>query len=145
MVQGGIALTKKLVFPSEEWIAEYWKLLNANTAYKDAAKDWEGAFLFVIEADGKVIKENMRLYMDLWHGECRLARMALPDDKAPFVYAGPYENWKQLFAGKIDPIKGIMARKFKLTGDMGKVMRATKAAAELVATAVKIPTKFLDE
>ncbi|TFH01764.1 MAG: sterol carrier protein, partial [Candidatus Thorarchaeota archaeon] len=49
------------------------------------------------------------------------------------------------FDGKIDPIKGIMARKFKLDGDMGKVMRYTKAALELVATTREIPTKYLDE
>jgi putative sterol carrier protein len=61
------------------------------------------------------------------------------------VYAGPLSNWKLLFDGKIDPIKGIMARKFKLTGDMGKVMRYTKAALELVATTREIPTKYLDE
>ena len=55
------------------------------------------------------------------------------------------EGWKLLFDGKIDPIKGIMARKFKLDGDMGKVMRYTKAALELVATTREIPTRYLDE
>ena len=30
-------------------------------------------------------------------------------------------------------------------GDMGKVMRYTKAALELVATTREIPTKYLDE
>jgi putative sterol carrier protein len=136
---------KKFVFPSPEWVAKYWELLKANQAYKDAAKTWEGDFVFEITADGKIIKDPIKFYLDLWHGECRTARMATPSDKPAFVYSGPYENWKQLFAGKIDPIKGLMANKFKLQGDMGKVMRATKAAAELVATAVKVPTKFLDE
>jgi putative sterol carrier protein len=135
----------KLVFPSAEWIAKYWELLKANKAYKEAAATWEGDFIFQINADGKLIKDPIMFYMDLWHGECRNARMAKPGERAAFVYAGPYENWKQLFAGKIDPIKGLMANKFKLTGDMGKVMRATKAAAELVATAVRVPTRFLDE
>lgn len=136
---------KKYTFPSPEWVAKYWELLKVNQAYKDAAKTWEGDFIFEITADGKIVKEAIKLYLDLWHGECRTARMATPSDKPAFVYSGPYENWKQLFAGKIDPIKGLMANKFKLQGDMGKVMRATKAAAELVATAVKVPTKFLDE
>jgi putative sterol carrier protein len=55
-------------------------------------------------------------------------------------------NWKRLIAGEIDPIKGLMSRKFKLPiGDMGKIMRATKAAAELVSTAQRVPTKYIDE
>ena len=33
-------------------------------------------------------------------------------------------------------------RKFKLVGNKAKVMRATKAAKELVATAQKIDTNF---
>jgi putative sterol carrier protein len=121
------------------------ELLNKNDRYEDAAKTWEGDFVFEITADGEIVKEPLRFYIDLWHGKCRSARMAGPDDKAEFTYSGPYKNWKLLFDGKIDPIKGIMARKFKLDGDMGKVMRYTKAALELVATTRQVPTKYLDE
>lgn len=135
----------ELEFPSAEWIEKYMELLNKNDAYEDAAKTWEGDFVFEVTADGEIVKEPIRFYLDLWHGKCREARMAGPDDKAAFVYAGPYKNWRALFDGKIDPIKGIMARKFKLDGDMGKVMRYTKAALELVATTRQIPTKYLDE
>ncbi|MCF2136634.1 MAG: SCP2 sterol-binding domain-containing protein [Candidatus Thorarchaeota archaeon] len=136
---------EKLVFPSEEWIAKYMEALNSSSAYEEAAKTWEGDFIFQIDADGEIIKEPIRFYLDLWHGKCKAARMAGPDDTAEFVYAGAYSSWKALFAGKVHPIKGIMQRKFALTGNYGKVMRATKAAMELVATAASIPTKFLDE
>lgn len=136
---------EKLLFPSDEWITEYREQLNKNDAYADAASWWEGDFIFEITADGEIVKEPIRFYLDLWHGKCREAHMAGPDEKAEFTYSGPYKNWKLLFQGKIDPIKGIMARKFKLIGDMGKVMRATKAAAELVRTATMVPTRFLDD
>ena len=134
-----------LEFPSEEWVALYMELLNKNANYEDAAKTWEGDFVFEITADGEIVKEPIRFYIDLWHGKCRSAKMAGPDDTAEFTYSGPYKNWRALFDGKIDPIKGIMARKFKLDGDMGQVMRYTKAALELVATTRQVPTKFLDE
>ncbi|MGY5875193.1 MAG: SCP2 sterol-binding domain-containing protein [Candidatus Thorarchaeota archaeon] len=136
---------EKYLFPSEEWIAKFMELLNANEAYRDSAKKWEGDFVFEVIPDGELVKESIRFYIDLWHGDCRDARMAKPDDTAEFIYAGPYKNWLLLFEGKIDPIKGIMSRKFKLTGDMGKIMRYTKAAAELVATANQVPTIYLGE
>ncbi len=135
----------ELVFPSDEWIERYMELLNSNDRYEDAAKTWEGDFIFEVTADGEIVKEPYRFYIDLWHGKCRSVKMAGPDDTAEFTYSGPYKNWRALFDGKIDPIKGIMARKFKLDGDMGKVMRYTKAALELVATTRQIPTKFLDD
>ena len=138
-------MSDKLEFPSDEWVALYMELLNKNPHYEDAAKTWEGDFVFEITADGDLVKEPIRFYIDLWHGKCRSAKMAGPDDTAEFTYSGPYKNWRALFDGKIDPIKGIMARKFKLDGDMGKVMRYTKAALELVATTRQVPTKYLDE
>jgi len=138
-------MTEKLLYPSEEWIEKYVEALNNNSRYEDAAKTWEGDFIFQINADGNIFKEDQRFYIDLWHGKCRSARMAKPDDTAEFTYSGPLKNWKLLFAGKIDPIKGIMARKFKLDGDMGKVMRYTKAALELVATTREVPTRYIDE
>ncbi len=138
-------MTEEFLFPSQEWLDAYVNRLNSNPDYEEAAKTWEGDFIFRIEPDGDIIKEPIQFYLDLWHGKCREARMAGPDEKAEFVYQGPYESWKALFAGKVHPIKGIMQRKFKLIGSYGKVMRATKAAMELVKTAAAVPTRFLDE
>lgn len=138
---------EKLLFPSEEWIQKYVEVVNASKAYEDAAHDWEGDFVFEIEADGDVITENIRFYLDLWHGKCRSAHMADESTNAEFTYSGPLKNWKLLFDKKIDPIKGLMQRKFKLGkgNDMGKIMRYTKAAMELVNATTQVPTKFIDE
>jgi len=38
----------------------------------------------------------------------------------------------------VDPIQGLMAGKFKLIGNMAKVMRATKAAQEMVVSATMV-------
>ncbi|MEM2987446.1 MAG: SCP2 sterol-binding domain-containing protein, partial [Candidatus Bathyarchaeia archaeon] len=63
--------------------------------------------------------------------------------KAAFVYEGPYSNWKKLIMGQLDPIQSLLMRKFKLSGNMAKVMRYTKAASELVKTASKVPSEFI--
>jgi putative sterol carrier protein len=137
---------EKLIFPSDEWVEKYVEVVNSSKAYEDAAHDWEGDFIFVVTADGETVKEPMRLYIDLYHGKCREARMAKDDDDAEFTYEGPLKNWKLLFDKKIDPIKGLMQRKFKLgKGDMGKIMRYTKAAMELVNATTLVPTKWPDE
>jgi len=131
-------------FPSPEWIKEFHKILNENKAYQEAAKNWEGDFLFIITPDEGLDREYV-YYMDLWHGKCREASLLKSRDekKAAFVYEGPYSNWKKLLQGKIDPIKGLLTSKFRLKGDMAKVMRATKAAKELVSTTMKVKTQFI--
>jgi len=131
-------------FPSEEWIKLFKEEVNKNKAYEDSAKDWEGDFLFVATQDQKLEKEVV-FYVDLWHGKCRDAYKVPSRDakKAEFIYEGPYGNWVKLIKGEIGPIRGLLTRQFKLIGDMAKIMRYTRAASELVATASKVPTEFL--
>ncbi|TFF84655.1 sterol carrier protein [Candidatus Thorarchaeota archaeon] len=132
-------------FLSEEWLAEYRERLNSNPDYAESAKTWEGDLIFQIDADGERIAEPIRAYVDLWHGECREARVAGPDDNAEFTYSASIDNWRRLLGGEIGPIRGIISRKFKLQGSMSKVMRYIKAAQVKVETASTVPTKFQDE
>ena len=130
-------------FPSQEWIEQFKEKVNQNAAYEDAAKSWEGDFIFLVEPDG-ALTAPVALYMDLFHGKCRDAKMlATPDEKAAaYTYQGPYSNWKKLINKEIDPIQGMMTGKFKLKGNMMKIMRYTRAAKELINTASTIPTEF---
>lgn len=52
-----------LKFPSDEWAEEYAKQLNASEAYERAAKDWEGDFIFTVEADD-TLPETAYLFAD---------------------------------------------------------------------------------
>ncbi|MFW9991376.1 MAG: SCP2 sterol-binding domain-containing protein [Candidatus Odinarchaeota archaeon] len=131
-------------FLTEDWILDYKDVLNASEAYAEAAKDWEGDFFFIVTdaPDGK----THTYYIDLWHGKARDAYL-VTDDKKPekdpeYHYKGSYENWIEVVEGRLDPIKGLMVRKFHLKGNMAKVLKATKAAKELVACAAKVPTEF---
>jgi putative sterol carrier protein len=132
------------MFTSEEWINLFQDSVNANAAYEDAAKTWEGDFLFVVQPDS-TLKEQKVYYVDLWHGKCRGVAMLKPGEtkQTAFVYEGPYGNWVKLIKKEIDPIQGLLTGKFKLKGDMLKVLRAVRAAKELVETAGTVPTEFL--
>ncbi|MFX0090613.1 MAG: SCP2 sterol-binding domain-containing protein [Candidatus Hodarchaeota archaeon] len=136
-------MTEKYLFPSEEWAKKFMELINANEEYAKAAETWEGDFVFELTPDDR-LKETKRIYVDLWHGKCRNAYLMASDEEkeTEYVYSGPYENWLKLIEGKIDPIKGLMMRKFKLKGNMAKVLKAVKAASELVKTAASVPTEF---
>ncbi len=43
---------------------------------------------------------------------------------------------------ELDPIRGLLAGKFKLIGDMAKILKATRAAQELVISTTMIDTEF---
>ncbi|MBC7091869.1 MAG: SCP2 sterol-binding domain-containing protein [Nitrososphaeria archaeon] len=135
---------ENLLFLSEEWVKRFVEELNKNQIYLEAAKDWEGDFLFIVDKGPKVESEIV-VYLDLWHGKCR-DYMILPDrnaKKTEFIFEGSYDNWKKLAKGELDPIKAILMRKFKLSGSMSKLMKNVKAASELAKNCTRVPTKFL--
>jgi putative sterol carrier protein len=130
-------------FFSDEWIEAYKNAINESKEYEEAAKDWEGDFLFVVEPDEE-LKEPMYAYIDLYHGKAREAyRVDDPSKvKAAYEFRGKYSDWKKLLAGEIDPIKGLVTGKFKLKGNMAMVMKYAKAAQILVDLTKKVGTEF---
>jgi len=137
-------------FGTPEWAEAYQKAINDNPNYKDAAgpegfppDGWEGDFLFIVEPSGNLDHE-IRMFVGLYHGECTGARIVKEGEKvdAEYVYSGPYDAWVQVLKKELDPIRGLLAGKFKLKGDMAKVLRATRAAQELVVSTTMIDTEF---
>ena len=130
-------------FLSEEWILALMQEINNSQAYREAAKDWEGDFYFILEPEGN-IKEALIYYMDLWHGECRSACIITDEkEKAPeFRISAPISKWRRVIEKKLDPIQGMVTRQLKLQGNLMKIMKTPKAAMELVNCCTLVPTEF---
>ena len=136
------------VFPSDEWLRIYRDRINGSPEYREAALQWEGGIAFVFEAEpNRGVPEDLWAWMDLWHGECRSARMVGPaeGETAPYVIRAPYTRWKDVLRGDLDPVKGMMQGKLKLQGDLPTIIRYVRAANELVHLTMTVPTEFLDE
>ena len=139
-----------LDFPSPEWAAAYKDAINLNAAYKAAAKDWtHGAVAMVVKADPALrIEEDTALLLDMHQGECRSAKFvpAKEAESAAFVVLAPYALWKIVIRGELDPTKGMMQGRLKLTkGHMPTMVKYVTASKELVASTSRVSTKFRDE
>lgn len=132
-------------FGTDEWIKALMAEVNHSESYRKAAKTWEGDFYFVIEEEPGVTDE-VYMYMDLWHGECRDAYEVKDSAvKSPaFVLSGPLSAWRKVLEKKVDPIRSMMTRQLKLKGNMMKIMKMPKAATELVECCARIDTEWLE-
>jgi putative sterol carrier protein len=132
-----------MLFGSAGWLEAFHQAINSSAAYAEAAKTWEGDFYFVIEPEG-TMKEPIYYYVDLWHGKSRKAFVV--DDAATvqpeFIISASIRNWKRVIEKKLDPIQGLVTRQLQLQGNLGKVLRAVKAAKELVNCTTVVPTQF---
>jgi putative sterol carrier protein len=130
-------------FASKEWFDLFMKEVNTSETFFSAGRMWEDSFIFVVEADDKHPNEVV-VFVDLFRGKCREVHfLKYPhDQKAGYIYAMTYGNWKRVFDGLIDPIKGVASGSIRVEGDMAKFVQMRRAAEELLAAARKVPTEF---
>jgi len=117
--------------------------VNENPEYAEAAKAWEGDVLLRVlpETDPKTPEG---VYLDLANGVCRSARYVpdARDSSSEFVFEAARGDWREILAGRLDPVKAVVSGKVKVRGNFAKAMRFTRASGLLIATAATIPTEF---
>lgn len=129
---------------SDAWAVACAEVLNQNAAYRAAANTWEGAILLLMTPDASPGEER-RVYLDLWHGECRSARAALAEDEASarYILSGTEASWKLVLTGKVAPMLAVMTGKLKIAkGSLAELLPYAGAAKELVTSASAIAATF---
>jgi putative sterol carrier protein len=130
-------------FPSDEWIKELSEKLNASETYAQAAATWEGDNIFIILPDADY-PGTTYFYINLQNGKASDARQLknLDEKKALFTISAPFNTWRRVLEGRLDPIQGIFSGKLKLVGSIAQIQRNPKATYELVKVAAQIDTDF---
>jgi len=128
---------------SEEWLESLLENLNANEVFAEAASDWEGDFTFIITSEG-ALDHDIYFYVDLWHGTARSGRiLKSPDEvESAYTFKGIYSSWLAVMKRELDPLRGLLAGKFELQGDMAKVLKRVKAAQEMVNAIIATETEL---
>jgi putative sterol carrier protein len=142
--------SEKIRFPSAEWCAAYKDAINANDAYRAAGKDWTfGPVAMVVTAEPSIgIPEDTAMWLDVDQGRCDGCRLVSRSeaDGASFVIVASYARWKEVIRKQLDPTKGMMQNKLKLTkGHMPTIVRFVTLNKELVESTTRVPTQFVDE
>ncbi|MBS0657958.1 MAG: R2-like ligand-binding oxidase [Verrucomicrobia bacterium] len=132
---------------SPAWAEVFREQINRNDEHRRAAAGWEHPVSLVLEPVAG-IPDGRRLLLDLWHGECRSARVvdAATAATADYVLSASLDHWRQIFLGTSDPILALMQGRVKLQkGGMFALARSAGAAKQLVLSARRVPTHFPDE
>jgi len=134
------------LFPSAEWLKAFEEKLNDDENYARIAKNWEGDIMFNIEPDGP-LTTPMKLYLDLWHGECRKAFIADEELesklKPAYVLSAPYANFARIIKGELDPMQAMITRKLRVKGSMAYMMRNVPVVLDFVRCAQEVDTELL--
>ena len=87
------------------------------------------------------------MILDVHQGECRGAEYVKGMEAvqgAAFIIVAPYERWKKVIQGELDPIKAMMEGKLKMTkGHLPTMLRFVQSSRALVTSATAVPTEFI--
>jgi len=133
-------------FPQKDWLVGFADHLNQSEKYGQVAKKWEGDLVFEIKQD-EMLSEGVNIYLDLWHGKCREAKILGKDEpiEAAFVLTAPYKNFIRVLKGELDPMQAMMTRKLVVKGNMGYMMRNVPTVLEFVRSAQAATEKVVGE
>ncbi len=132
-------------FFTNEWAASWGEALNRSAAYQVAGKAWEGALVLEAQADpARGLEKTAAVWLDLWRGSCREARVAASDDldRARFVITGPLAVWLMILAGELAPTTAILEGRLTLArGSMLGLLPHVQSATELLRIAQELTAR----
>lgn len=124
---------------SPAWIAAWADALRTSDSYRAAARSWEGAVVLEQVPDrGEPPDAARSVFLDLWRGECRAARVATAADReaARYVISGPRAAWERVLQGELSPTMAIMRNALSLSkGSLGGLLPHVGAATAMLRLA----------
>lgn len=132
------------IFPTAAWLENFDQKLNSDEKYAKIAKNWEGDMYMIIEPEGN-LKEQVNVYLDLWHGKCRNAELVTDITKyhPTFTLKAKYSNFAKVLKGEMDPMQAMLTRKLDVKGNMAVMMRNVPTVLDFVRCAREITTEIL--
>jgi putative sterol carrier protein len=132
---------------STEWAEAFKDAIEADASYRDAATKWIWPVALVLQATPEYgYTDAVAVELTLDRGRCHSA-VIRPRDAvtAPFVLTAPYDVWKAVVKGELDPLVGVTRGKIAVQGSLATLMMHAKSAAALCGCARNVATAFPDE
>jgi len=140
------------ILGTPEWVYEFEKRIQGDNRYKEVAQKWEGSVVLVFKAEAQAgFDSDVFLFMDLWHGECRSARLVPPEigQSGEYVLEAEYDRWKRILKKELNVVRELATRKLRLVPfefkKAAKLTAAAQAALRLVDLGAEVVTRFPDE
>ena len=135
------------VFPSEEWMAEFCRLLEDHPEGDEVAKALDGVYRFVIDPAGPLAERHT--YDVSIRPTGAGSKVTLVDgekhEQPRLTLTTDYKRWQQLVRGELDVAMALMLRRLKVSGDLTRLMSNVSSAAPLVDSLGGVDTIWLEE
>ena len=138
------------LYPSQEWCEEWRTAVNDDAAVRATGARWgvdfNGNWLFEVTPGGG-LEDTVYIYLAVSAGECHEARMMNDPSglDAGFHVIGSYADFKEVVKGERDFIAGVVKRRFRVQGDVGKIMLHSRFVRAVANTFGAFESEYLGE
>lgn len=124
---------------SEDWARNWCLALNQDPAFRAAAATWAGDVTLVMTQSSAPTAPQQSVRVRIHHGECRTAVADADLTESSYVLTATGSAWRELLAGRQNPLTALMAGKLRLTGgSLMALMPYAAMARELIRLAVEM-------
>lgn len=133
------------VFPSEEWMVEFCRRLEAHPDAAEIATALDGVYRFVVDPAGPL--EDRHVYDVSIRRTGKGAEVAVVDDGADprLTMTTDYRRWQQLVRGELDVGMALMLRRLRVSGDLTQLVGNVSSARPLMDSLSGVDTVWLEE
>lgn len=130
-----------------EWAAAFRDAIEADASYRDVAAKWTWPVALLMHPAPELgYPHSVAVELTLDRGRCHEAVIRSQEElSAAIVLSAPYQVWKSVVKGELDPLVGVTRGKIAVKGSLATLMMHAKAATALVVCARAVPTEFPDE
>lgn len=130
-----------------EWADAFREAVSGSVAYREAGAKWTWPMALVLRPAPEFgYPDALAMELALDRGACHAASIvAAHDVTAELVLSAPYDVWKSVVRGELDPIVGVTRGAIAVQGPLMTLMMHAKAAMALLACAQAVPSLFPDE
>jgi putative sterol carrier protein len=132
---------------SEDWARSWCQALNNDPAFRTAAAAWAGDVTLVMTQSSAPKAPQRAVRVEIRHGECLSAKPApeanhaqeANQTEASYVLTGTGTTWRDVLAGRQNPLTALMTGKLRLTrGSLVTLLPYGVMARELIRLAIEM-------
>ena len=126
---------------SEEWARSWCLALNGDPAFRAAGGNWVGDVAVVMTKSTAGDSPMRAVRVDIRHGECVTAEPIRESEieQAGFVLTATGAVWREVLAGRQNPLVALMTGKLRLTkGSLADLLPYGTMARELIRLALEM-------
>jgi putative sterol carrier protein len=127
---------------TDEWLKAFKDEINDSSSFEEQGRRWDASLGLAFLPDEHDARSRY-VVLELHDGRCGRAEF-VPEgeyEKSSYRLSGPWDRWRQLTEGRLEPLKAIVLKRIDFGGDLLRMATFLPAAKALLECACRVTSR----